>query len=103
MLMLKALQTNPPARTPAIFVEVSEWEELGPAQYVPLKGTSLAENASAQRLATSMRDWIDVRPGYDGLEIATTSFVGRVDVGPIRIAVVPKLPAMPLARLLRYA
>src|ERR1019366_9867300 len=39
----------------------------------------------------------------DGLEITSTSFVGRVDVGPFRIAIGPKLPAMPLARLLRYA
>jgi 5-methylcytosine-specific restriction enzyme subunit McrC len=50
-----------------------------------------------------LRDRVDIREGYDGLEIASTSFVGRVDVGPLRIAIGPKLPAMPLARLLRYA
>ena len=50
-----------------------------------------------------MRGRLDIREGYDGLEITSTSFVGRVDVGPLRIAIMPKLPAMPLARLLRYA
>jgi 5-methylcytosine-specific restriction enzyme subunit McrC len=46
---------------------------------------------------------LNIREGYDGLEITSTSFVGRVDIGPLRIAVGPKLLAMPLARLLRYA
>jgi 5-methylcytosine-specific restriction enzyme subunit McrC len=46
---------------------------------------------------------VNIHEGYQGLEIATTSFVGRVDVGPLRIVIQPKLPALPLARLLRYA
>src|SRR5262249_42228615 len=37
------------------------------------------------------------------LEIESTSYVGRIDVGPLRIAIQPKLPAMPLSTLLRYA
>jgi 5-methylcytosine-specific restriction enzyme subunit McrC len=46
---------------------------------------------------------VDIREGYQGLEINTTSYVGRVDVGPLRIAIQPKLAVKPLAQLLRYA
>jgi 5-methylcytosine-specific restriction enzyme subunit McrC len=68
-----------------------------------LKGGSLADDAQSRRLAEPLRGQLDIREGYEGLEITSTSFVGRVDIGLLRIAITPKLPAMPLARLLRYA
>lgn len=76
-----------------------------PADIPQLQGTSLRHSTAAQRLAEALRrnGSIDIREGYQGLEIASTSFVGRVDVGPVRIAIEPKLPAMPLAILLGYA
>jgi 5-methylcytosine-specific restriction enzyme subunit McrC len=84
-------------------IVVREWDHVGPQDYPHLEGTSLKENLSAQRLADSLRSRVDIREGYRGLEIETTSFVGRIDVGPLSISIQPKLPAMPLARLLRYA
>ena len=84
-------------------VELTEWDQVGPAQDARLRGCSLAGDIQARRMADALRERLDIREGYDGLEITSTSFVGRVDVGPLRIAVGPKLPAMPLARLLRYA
>jgi 5-methylcytosine-specific restriction enzyme subunit McrC len=92
-----------PDATPALVVELVEWDQVGPAQDPRLHGTSLADDLAAQRLAEALRGRLDIREGYQGLEITTTSFVGRVDVGPVRISIRPKLPAMPLARLLRYA
>ena len=91
------------SNTPAIVVALTEWDQVGPAQDLRLKGCSLAGDVQSRRLAEALRGRLDIREGYDGLEIASTSFVGRVDVGPLRIAIGPKLPAMPLARLLRYA
>lgn len=82
---------------------MAEWEQVGPAQDQRLQGISFGDNIPVRRLAEALRSRVAIREGYQGLEIATTSFVGRVDVGPLRIAIRPKLQAMPLARLLRYA
>jgi 5-methylcytosine-specific restriction enzyme subunit McrC len=84
-------------------IVLKEWDRVGPATCPQLKGTSLKDDVAAQRLADSLRSRVDIREGYGGLEIATTSFVGHIDVGPLRIAIQPKLPAMPLTILLRYA
>ena len=89
--------------TPSFVVELTEWDQVGPAQDARLRGCSLAGDMELRRLAETLRDRVDIREGYDGLEITSTSFVGRVDVGPLRIAISSKLPMMPLARLLRYA
>jgi len=88
---------------PAVVVEMTEWDQVGPAQNPHLKGTSLGDDFRVQRLADTLRGRVDVGRRPEGLEITTTSFVGRIDVGPLRIAIRPKLPAMPLAQLLRYA
>jgi 5-methylcytosine-specific restriction enzyme subunit McrC len=95
--------TPRPNSTSPFVVELTEWEKVGPAQDSRLTGCSLAGDMQSRRLAEALRGRLDIREGYEGLEITSTSFVGRVDVGPLRIAIGPKLPAMPLARLLRYA
>ena len=92
-----------PDGIPSLVIELTEWDQVGPAQDSRLRGRSLAGDMQSRRLAESLRGRLDIREAYEGLEITSTSFVGRVDVGPLRIAVGPKLPAMPLARLLRYA
>jgi len=56
-----------------------------------------------QQEIEALRHRIDVRQLHGGVEIRTTSFVGNVNVGPIRLAIRPKLPAMPLTQLFRYA
>jgi 5-methylcytosine-specific restriction enzyme subunit McrC len=83
-------------------VELTEWDQVGPVKDPRLKGFSLAGDR-LRRLADTLRGRLDIWEGLEGLEISSTSFVGRVDLGPLRIAIGPKLPAMPLARLLRYA
>lgn len=86
-----------------LVVELAEWTQVSPAEDQRLEGTGFGHDASARRLAEALRGRVDVREGHRGLEITTSSYVGRVDVGPLRIAIRPKLPAMRLARLLRYA
>ena len=71
-----------------------------PRTGLALKGLFAGRQCS---VAETLRGRLDIREVYEGLEITSTSFVGRVGVGPLRIAITPKLPAMPLARLLRYA
>ena len=87
-----------PDGTGFLLLELAEWEQVGPAEDELLRGIFFADDMTARCLAQALRSRVDVREGYQGLEIATTSFVGRVDVGPLRIAIRPKLEAMPLAR-----
>jgi 5-methylcytosine-specific restriction enzyme subunit McrC len=92
----------PPDGAPTL-VQLTEWDEVGPEHCPALAEQTLVENVSSQPLVDVLRNRLDIRRSYRGLEITSTSYVGRVDVGRLRIAVLPKLPAMPLARLLRYA
>src|SRR5258708_4284430 len=98
MRMRPRLEGSPP-----FVVELPEWDIVGPAKDSRLRGLHFAGDMHLRRLADEWRDRLDVRDGYEGIEISSTSFVGRVDFGPIRIAIRPKLPALPLSRLLRYA
>ena len=88
------------AQTPTS-VELTEWDTQYPANNAALSGLSLG-NAQTRQYAKTLRDRVDVRESWAGLEVESNSYVGRVDLGPIRIAIGPKLAAMPLARLLRY-
>jgi 5-methylcytosine-specific restriction enzyme subunit McrC len=83
-------------------IEMTEWDHAGPGQNPDLKNRSLRDDLLAQRVANDLRGRLDIRETYQGLEIDTTSYVGRVDVGPLRIAIRPKLATKPLAQLLRY-
>jgi 5-methylcytosine-specific restriction enzyme subunit McrC len=93
----------PPPDTEPTFVELTEWAQRGPEQLPALADKSLTENVFSQPFAEKLRNRLDIRRSYHGLEITSTQFVGRVDVGRLRISILPKLAAMPLARLLRYA
>lgn len=84
-------------------IELKEWEQVGPENEPRLRSHSFAANPAARHLAETLRGRVDIREGYNGIEIASTSFVGRVDLGWLRVAIRPKLAAAPLACLLRYA
>jgi 5-methylcytosine-specific restriction enzyme subunit McrC len=88
---------QPHERAP-VLVELSEW-----SQSAPIKGLSLAGDPRSRELVRKLGGRLDIQRDDDGIVVTSTSFVGRVDVGPLRIAIRPKLPAMPLGRLLRYA
>src|SRR5260370_34635543 len=85
-----------PDHAGAFLVELAEWQQVGPEQDARLGGISFLHDASAQRIVQGLRSRVDIREGYRGLEIVSTSYVGRVDVGCVRIAIGPKLPAMQL-------
>jgi 5-methylcytosine-specific restriction enzyme subunit McrC len=91
------LQVLKPNHLPTLEIELTEWDRR------EVLGISFAQNESARRSIIALGDRLEVREGYAGLEILSTSFVGRIDIGQVRIAIAPKLPAIPLTVLLRYA
>lgn len=83
-------------------VELSEWQRCGPRDDARLSTVEFKTGPEHSALE-GLRRMVDIRPLREGVEINTTSFVGRVEVGPLDLVIRPKVPAMPLAQLLRYA
>lgn len=75
-----------------------EWEPTRPLQAMALGPD---EQTLAQTLRRSGR--LDVTETRAGLEVGTTSWVGRLVLGGVAITVHPKIEAAPLVQLLRYA
>lgn len=84
-------------------VALAEWDRVVVDTIADYGGWSIANDAAAQGLAASLKNKVELRPTLKGLEIETTSFVGRVVVGPLTITIRPKIDLVPLAQLLRYA
>jgi 5-methylcytosine-specific restriction enzyme subunit McrC len=82
---------------------MTEWDRVTPDQNSILADRSLIDRVLANPVVELLRDRLNISHIRDGLEIVSTSFVGRIDVDQLRIAIRPKLPMMPLARLVRYA
>ena len=84
-------------------VELLEWSEATPEYHPLLRGTTFREDRRARALLQELNGRVEVREGYDGIEIRSNSFVGQIDIGDLRIAIRPKLPGLPLSILLAYA
>lgn len=86
-------------------IELVEWQKATPETMPVLAGVSLGDDrrvrTTVERLAqSSMLEVLELR---SGLEIRTTSFIGRVRLGNLQITVLPKLPIEVLLSLFRYA
>jgi len=85
-------------------VTLKEWQTLRPDRGSQLAGVEFADEKDrflAERLTSDGR--IGILQMARGLELRTTSFVGRLCLGGIEITIQPKLTGMPLLSLLRYA
>jgi 5-methylcytosine-specific restriction enzyme subunit McrC len=82
---------------------LSEWESKGPETDEALRGLTLGRDEAVAAICDPLRAQVDVRQERAGVRVSATSFVGRVQIGPLRVTVRPKLASEPLARLLRYA
>ena len=87
-----------------IDVNLTEWETAGPDQRAELRHLHLGDDASRRAADALSRDRrITVLELAGGLQVETTSYVGSVALGPLRIAVQPKVGGDSLLKLLRYA
>lgn len=86
-------------------VALREWTSVGPDDCAELAGRRLAPGGSAWRLAQALTagGQLIVRELADGLALQAASWVGRVTLDDLTITVRPKIPALPLMTLLRYA
>lgn len=88
-----------------VAVVLHEWEEVRPEPGTALAGLSFGGDTAARQAAAALTQSgrLAVLELAQGLSVAATSFVGRVQIGPLRITARPKLPGAPLLSLLRYA
>jgi 5-methylcytosine-specific restriction enzyme subunit McrC len=86
-------------------VYLQEWERCQPEPGTQLAGTSFADDAVARRLAEelSASGKLEILELAQGIAVRSTSYVGSVKLGQIRITIQPKITGVPLLNLLRYA
>ena len=87
---------------PCLDVVLSEWQQRGPFPMAPELQAILAPGPQGPGLAALLGEKLKLSAGFAGLEIAATSYVGRVDVGPLRVTITPKIATTTLARMVRY-
>lgn len=82
-----------------------EWSHATPDTHPELRGLSFDGHPRARDAAKRLadQDRIEVLELRTGLSIATNSHVGTIRLGPVRIAIRPKIRGGQLLRLLRYA
>ena len=85
-----------------LLIKLNEWDSTNPKKDTRLLGISFRRDKDAQDLALSLQGKVNFFEGLEGLSIVSTSYVGRIDIGPIRLFIAPKLPSLPLTSLLRY-
>jgi len=84
-------------------IQLQEWARYPPTSGSVLKDLTLSPGARllASDLGKGRR--IEVLELAQGLELRTTSWVGRIVLGDLTISIRPKINGMPLLNLLRYA
>jgi 5-methylcytosine-specific restriction enzyme subunit McrC len=91
--------------TTPLTIDLHEWEQRHPDPGSPLAGIGLDDTPGVRELAQHLtRSGILVITELrSGLDLAATSYVGRVTLGRMQITIRPKLRGLPFLTLLRYA
>ena len=89
----------------AVSITVKEWDSLTPDDNPELTGLNFDDSGPVRELVQRLaeRRIVEVTELRRGISIRTFSFVGRVELGPVKLTVKPKIPGTSLLRLLRYA
>jgi 5-methylcytosine-specific restriction enzyme subunit McrC len=88
--------------TQRIEIRLSEWSSSG-AMHAPEELLKELASSEAGLIFDRLGDRLRVEPGFRGLEVNSTSYVGRIDIGPLRVSINPKIDGLPLSDLLKYA
>jgi len=88
-----------------ISLPLQEWQTRGPADTDQLQGLSFADAPDARRLAEQLTQSgsMEILELARGLQVSTTSYVGVVQLGRLRLSIQPKLAGSTLLNLFRYA
>ncbi|MDZ7794900.1 MAG: restriction endonuclease [Spirochaetia bacterium] len=86
-------------------IELEEWQTLSPLDCESLSNVNLEGHSSARRIAAELTSSgrFELQELLQGIKLRTSSYVGRLILGPLSITIRPKLRGAPLLTLLRYA
>lgn len=86
-------------------VSIAEWSSAGPVTHQELSGIGFGSDAKSRSTAGKLTSsgMIEILELANGLSIRSTSYVGTLDLGPLRLAIFPKLDKLPLFELMKYA
>lgn len=86
-------------------VRLSEWGSADPQSDPSLAGLSLDGHPAARETANRLSEWgvLGCTETRQGIKLESTSFVGSLELGPVRITVEPKLRGGALLSLMRFA
>ena len=86
-------------------ITLTEWETRGPTDCGDLAGQYLDQSPATKKLASELKRLriLEARELRDGLELSAFAHVGRVELGNVTVAVLPKIPGASLLKLVRYA
>lgn len=90
----------------AIDVTLTEWSTCSPRDQggERLVGLSFADPGTRSiARALAAQGMLSVREVREGIEVSTTSYVGRIRIGPVAVSVQPKIAPELLLRLFSYA
>lgn len=95
----------PRSPNPSISVVLREWETMEPIPGSALNRYFLPQDAAIQELAARLTQSgkIGLVELKSGLKVQASSHVGRIDLGDLRVTVVPKLDEARMLSLMRYA
>lgn len=86
-------------------VILNEWERCPPLQWPDRQPVffppSDSAHATAERLTRS--NILSVVETRHGITLEASSFVGRIQLGPVKVTIQPKIQGLQLLRLMRYA
>jgi 5-methylcytosine-specific restriction enzyme subunit McrC len=86
-------------------IDLHEWQEATPDTTPALRDAILPRDRAHRDLLDRLHRHrkLTVREMRDGLTIATRSFVGSIDLGPVTLRIHPKVDGRPFSVLLGYA
>jgi len=89
----------------SISINLREWQKLSFATSEQLLGVTLPEDTLTQRIIQELSDSgrLGIIQHRRGLQLETSSYVGRITLGDVQITIRPKIDIAPLLRLLQYA
>jgi len=85
-------------------LRLSEWQQVGPQDDAQLAGYYFHE-PFVQDIARKLTECgkVDLLELRQGLTIQTRQYVGSLQLGDLRLTILPKITGLPLLNLLRYA
>jgi 5-methylcytosine-specific restriction enzyme subunit McrC len=94
---------SPPTTSTAITLKLREWQHVSPQDEPTLAGYAFCASDvrdSARRItASGQMEFLELR---EGLSIQTRQYVGSLQLGDLRLTILPKINGLPLLNLLRY-